>query len=239
MKAVILAGGKGVRLKPYTICLPKPLVPIGDEPIMKLLLNNIAKQGIRDATLCVNHMSDLIESYFGDGSALGLKLSYSKEPIPLGTVGPIKLISCLPDDFLVMNADVMTDLSLRRLFHDHKTNDAIMTVAVYRRKVAVDFGVITYGADHIVSEFLEKPDYELSVSMGIYAFNKRILDYVPPDTYFGFDDLMYELLENHEKVRVCEHHGYWLDIGRPEDYEKANNDLTEVLGLLYARAGNQ
>lgn len=239
MRAVILAGGKGVRLKPYTITLPKPLVPIGEEPIMQLLLVNLVNQGIKRVDICVNHMCDLIKAYFGDGSQLGIDILYSREQKPLGTVGPVKLLRNLPEDFLVMNGDVLTDLSLRRLFHEHKTNDAIMTIATYKRKVAVDFGVIRYDESNYVQEFIEKPEYDMSVSMGIYVFNKRLLDYVPEDNYFGFDDLMYELLEAGEKVKIIEHHGYWLDIGRPQDYEQANNDMAGMLGMLYSRAGNQ
>jgi NDP-sugar pyrophosphorylase family protein len=236
VQAVILAGGQGVRLKPYTITLPKPLVPVGEEPIMKLLLKSLKRQGIKEVVICVNHMKELIEAYFGDGSALGMNISYSRETKPLGTVAPIKLIQELPDDFLVMNGDIMTDLSLRKLFYEHKTNDAIMTVATYKRNVHIDYGVIKYDANHIVTGFIEKPYYDVNVSMGIYAFNKRIFDYVPDNTYFGFDSLMHKLLQNGEKVKTFEHHGYWLDIGRPEDYEKANEDVARVMGQVIPKA---
>ncbi|NLN87429.1 MAG: NTP transferase domain-containing protein [Syntrophomonadaceae bacterium] len=239
MRAVILAGGKGVRLKPYTVTLPKPLVPIGEEPIMQLVLANLANQGIKRVDLCVNHMCDLIKAYFGDGSRLGLDIHYSREEKPLGTVGPLKLLKTLPVHFLVMNGDVLTDLSLRRLYHEHVNDDAIMTIATFRRKTTVEFGVIKFGDDHYVRDFTEKPEYDVSVSMGIYIFNQRVLDYVPENTYFGFDDLMYELLRAGEKIKVVEHHGYWLDIGRPEDYEKANNDMAGLLGQICFKAGSQ
>jgi NDP-mannose synthase len=236
MRTVILAGGQGVRLKPYTITLPKPLVPVGEEPIMKLLLNSLKRQGIKEVVICVNHMRELIEAYFGDGSEMGMKIRYSRETKPLGTVAPIKLIQGLPDDFLVMNGDVMTDLSMRKLFHEHKTNDAIMTVATFTRNVHVDYGVIKHDADHVVNGFTEKPNYDVDVSMGVYAFNKRVFDYVPDNTYFGFDSLMHKLLLNGEKVKTFEHHGYWLDIGRPEDYEKANEDVDRVMGQNIPKA---
>lgn len=239
MQAVILAGGKGVRLRPYTITLPKPLVPIGEEPIMKLLLASLKKQGIKEVVLCVNHMCDLIEAYFGDGSELGMNIRYSGEPKPLGTVAPIKLIQGLPDDFVVMNGDILTDISLRKLFHEHKTNDAILTVATYTRSVNIDYGVIKYDTEKIIQDFIEKPEYKFEVSMGIYAFNKRVLEYVPDDTYFGFDDLMRKLLKSGEKVKIYKHNGYWLDIGRPEDYEKANQDVGMVLGQLFPKVINQ
>ncbi len=228
MRAVILAGGKGARLKPYTITLPKPLVPVGEEPILKLLLTSLRNQGIKEATICVNHMRELIESYFGDGSRQGIKIRYSHEDKPLGTVAPIKQITTLPEDFLVINGDTLTDLSYNRLFREHKLNDCIMTVATYKRKIQIDYGVIFYGADHVAQKFVEKPAYEVDVSMGIYVFNQAVLKYVPADTYFGFDDLMHKLLEAGEKVHIYEHKGYWLDIGRPEDYEQANEDVAQA-----------
>ena len=228
MIAVILAGGKGVRLKPYTITLPKPLVPIGEDPIMKLLLLSLRNQGTKEVVICVNHMCDLIEAYFGDGSQLGLKIRYSREQKPLGTVGPVRLIQSLPDDFLVMNGDILTDLSIRKFFYEHKTSDAIMTVATYARNNNIDFGVIEHDNQDIIRGFIEKPQYEFNVSMGIYAFNKRVLDYVPEDTFYGFDSLMHTLLKNEERVKIYKHNGYWLDIGRPEDYEKANEDVARA-----------
>ena len=239
MRAVILAGGKGVRLKPYTVTLPKPLVPVGEEPIMQLVLTNLANQGIKRIDLCVNHMCDLIKAYFGDGSHLGLDIRYSREEKPLGTVGPLKPLKSLPGHFLVMNGNVLTDFSLLRLYHEHVNSDAIMTIATFKRKTAVDFGVIKYDEDNYVQDFIEKPEYDLSVSMGIYIFNQRVLDYVPENTFFGFDDLMYDLLQAGERIKAVEHHGYWLDIGRPEDYEKANNDIAGLLGQVYFKARSQ
>jgi len=225
MRAVIMAGGKGVRLKPYTVTLPKPLVPVGDQPIMKILLQNLRRQGIKEAVICVNHMCDLIEAYFGDGSELGIKIRYSREPKPLGTVAPIKLIKNLPDDFLVMNGDILTDISFNKLFWEHKNNGAIMTVATHAHKIKVDYGVITADQNHVAHEFTEKPDFDIDVCMGLYALNKRAFEYVPDATYFGFDDLVHRLLESGETIKTFEHHGYWMDIGRPEEYEKANQDF--------------
>ncbi len=226
MRAVILAGGKGARLKPYTVSLPKPLVPVGEEPILKILLQNLRRQGVREATICVNHMADLIAAYFGDGSQLGIKVKYTHESQPLGTVAPIKLIMNLPDDFLVMNGDLLTDLSFKQLFWEHKNNDAIMTIATHTQKIKVDYGVIKSGPDHTAESFVEKPTYDLDVCMGIYALNKRALDYIPDNTRFGFDDLVRAPMEKGETVRTFTHAGYWLDIGRPEEYEQANEEFT-------------
>lgn len=229
MRAVILAGGKGMRLRPYTVTLPKPLVPVGEEPIMKLLLARLKSQGFRETTICINHMGELITAYFGDGSQYGLKIQYSTEDKPLGTVGPVKKIDNLPEDFLVMNGDILTDLSFRDFFHEHKRNDALMTIAVFKRLMQIEYGVIEHNADNEVTTFVEKPVHPYNVCMGIYAMNKRALDYVPVDSHFGFDDLVQILLEKGEKIKIIEHSGYWLDIGRPEDYEKANEDVTKFI----------
>jgi len=226
MRAVILAGGKGMRLKPYTVTMPKPLVPVGEEPILKILLQNLRRQGVREATVCVNHMADLIEAYFGDGSKLGISVKYSHELQPLGTAAPIKLIKNLPDDFLVMNGDLLTDLSFQQLFQEHKNNDAIMTIATHTQEIKVDYGVIKTGPDHTAQAFVEKPTYDLDVCMGIYALNKRALEYIPDNTRFGFDDLVHALMEKGETVRTFAHDGYWLDIGRPEEYQQANEDYS-------------
>jgi len=239
MRAVILAGGKGTRLKPYTITLPKPLVPVVDKPILELIINNLEKQGITELDVCVNHMGHLIESYFGDGTAYGVHINYSYENTPLGTVAPIKLIKDLPDNFIVMNGDVLTDLAFKTLFEEHLTNGAILTIATFQREEEIDYGVIRYDQNCTVNEFLEKPKYHWDVSMGVYVFNKRIFDYVPDNTYYGFDTLMNSLINNGEIVKVHPHSGYWMDIGRPSDYEQANNDYKYYLSetIVYKRKG--
>ena len=239
MRAVILAGGKGTRLKPYTITLPKPLVPIVDQPILELIIQNLEKQGINELDVCVNHMGHLIESYFGGGSSYGVKIKYYYEKIPLGTVAPVKLIEDLPDNFIVMNGDVLTDLSFRDLFDEHMSSKSALTVATFQREEKIDYGVIKYDQQHRVYDFIEKPKYRWDVSMGIYVFNKSIFTYVPDDAYFGFDSLMATLLRNGELVKVHPHNGYWMDIGRPSDYEQANEDYRYYLSetKIYKRKG--
>lgn len=231
MRVVILAGGKGARLKPYTVTLPKPLVPLAEEPILKLILNNIESQGIRDFNICVNYMGDLISSYFGDGSDHNVNITYSLERKPLGTVAPIKLIKDLPEDFVVMNGDIITDISLQALYDDHINSGAIVTVATHRRDEQVDYGVLKFDKKGFITKFQEKPDFNFNVSMGLYVFNKRAFDYVPDDTFFGFDDLMNTLLEHGEKVKSYSYDGYWMDIGRPTDYEQADWDMRIKLGM--------
>jgi len=237
MRAVILAGGKGTRLKPYTITLPKPLVPVADEPILEIIIRNLRKQGIDELDICVNHMGHLIESYFGNGEEYGVKIKYSYERKALGTVAPIKLIKDLPDNFIVMNGDVLTDLSYEDLFSEHKNSNAILTIATFQREENIDYGVIRIDDDGTIYDFGEKPKITLDVSMGVYAFNKRVFDYVPDDAPFGLDDLMQVLLKNKELVKAHQHSGYWMDIGRPSDYEQANEDYKYFLEktIVYQR----
>ena len=229
MKAVILAGGKGTRLRPYTTIIPKPLVPIGNKAILEILIDRLKKCGITGLTLCVNHLAELIMAYFSDGSKWGVKIKYSMEHKPLSTVAPIKLIKGLPENFLVMNGDLLTDLDFKKLYNYHLENKALITVATYKRTAKIDFGVIDVdGNNNIALGFKEKPEYEVNVSMGVYVFNKKVLDFVPDDESFGFDDLMLALLAKDQTIKVYSYDGYWLDIGRPEDYEKANEDIGKI-----------
>jgi len=229
ISAILLAGGKGTRLRPYTITIPKPLVPIGDKAILEILIGRLKKFGVSDIVLCVNHLAELIEAYFGDGSKWGVKIQYSFEQEPLGTVAPIKLIKDLPDNFLVMNGDLLTDLDFRKLYNYHLKNQALLTVATYKRKPKVDFGVIDIDKNkNVAIGFKEKPEYELNVSMGVYVFNKKVLDFVPENKPFGFDNLMLTLLSKKQTIKVYPYDGYWLDIGRPEDYERANKDIKKL-----------
>lgn len=224
MRAVILAGGKGTRLKPYTWVFPKPLVPVGEKPILLHLIENLKAFGIKDFTFCVNHMAELIMTYFGDGSRFGVNIEYSQEEIPLGTVAPLKLIENLPEDFLVLNGDLLTDLDFNKLIDSHKKSGAQLTVSTFKREVNIDFGVMQIGDSGDLDGFIEKPTYNFNVSMGIYMFKRDILELIPDNTAFGFDNLMHLMLDEKRRVNIYSHEGRWLDIGRPEDFEKANID---------------
>ncbi len=233
MKAVIMAGGKGTRLKPYTTSIPKPLVPVGEKAIIEILLNRLKKNGVDEVFICLNHFAEMIVAFLGDGNKFGLKINYSLEDRPLSTVAPLKLIHDLPDDFLVMNGDLLTDLDFSKLFQFHLQNSSLLTVATYSRKTKIDFGVIEIDpATNTASGFREKPEYRFDVSMGVYAMNQKILNFVPDNEPFGFDHLMLKLLETRQRIAVFPYDGYWLDIGRPEDYEKANEDIQKIEGLL-------
>lgn len=228
-RAIILAGGRGTRLKPYTTVIPKPLVPIGDKAILEILIEKLKKNGIMNLTLCVNHLAEIIIAYFGNGKKYKIKINYSIEDKPLSTVAPLKLIKDLPANFFVMNGDLLTDLNFNDLYEYHTKKRSLLTIATYKRKVKIDFGVIKFDKKtHQAVDFFEKPEYKFDVSMGVYVFNKKVLDFVPNNKPFGFDDLMLTLLKNNQKVNIYPYDGYWLDIGRPDDYEKANLDISKI-----------
>jgi NDP-sugar pyrophosphorylase family protein len=224
MRAVILAGGKGTRLKPFTTSLPKPLMPIGDAPILEIVLKQLKKYGFHDITLAVSHLSELIRAFFGDGSKWGTRITYSIEDTPLGTMGPLKLIADLPENFLVMNGDVLTDFNFGKFYESHLNDRAVLSVATIKREAPIDFGVLTTGEDWHITGFQEKPAYTFDVSMGIYALNRKAVEFIPEGVPFGFDQLVLALLKSGEPIRAYPHQGFWLDIGRPADYDKANTD---------------
>jgi NDP-sugar pyrophosphorylase family protein len=225
MRTVILAGGKGTRLRPYTTVLPKPLVPVGDMPILEIVIRQLAAQGFRRLTVAVGHLAELIRSFFGDGAKWGVSIEYSIEDKPLNTIAPLKLIAGLTGDFVVMNGDLLTDLDYRRLVEFHRAREAALTVATCRREVMIDFGVVQEGDDHRIVGFEEKPRKAYRVSMGVYVLNERVLPLIPESAPFGFDELVLALLGAGEQVASFPHDGYWLDIGRPDDYERAVADF--------------
>ena len=225
MKAVILAGGKGTRLRPYTTVFPKPLVPVGDVPILEIVLRQLKRYGVTDITLAVGHLAELLQAFFGDGSKFGLNIDYSFEDKPLGTVGPLGLIDGLDEDFLVLNGDLLTTLPFGDLMDTHKREDAAATIAVHRRDVRIDLGVLALDDASSVSEYIEKPTYHYQVSMGVYAFSPRILPLIPKDEYFDFPTLVNLLLQQGQKVYGYQSDHYWLDIGRPDDYQQAIDEF--------------
>lgn len=237
MRAIILAGGKGVRLAPVTDVIPKPLVPLGGRPIMEIVIRQLERHGFRNITLAVGYMGDLIRAYFGDGAKLGVNLDYSYESRPLGTVGPLALIDGLNDTFLVMNADVLTDFNYLDLLNFHKTQGGIATIGAYQRQVTIDLGVINADGDHRVQAYTEKPTVSHMVSMGVYVFEPAILSYIRGNGYLDFPDLVNILLREGQQVSYLPHDGYWLDIGRHDDYAQAAEQfetLNRKLGLLPA-----
>ncbi len=219
-QAVILAGGKGKRLQPYTKILPKPLFPVGDQPIIEILLRQLAKAGIKEAILAVGYQAELIKIILGNGSQFGLKIRYVLEKSPLGTAAPIKKIKSLDQNFLVLNGDLLTDLPFADFIKAHLDAKAPATVAAFKRSVKVDFGVISAEADKII-KYYEKPIHRYLVSMGIYAFNRDIIKLIP-NGKFDFPDLVNKLIKTGENPSIYPYNGRWFDIGRPEDWEEAD-----------------
>ena len=227
MRAVILAGGKGTRLAPYTTVLPKPLMPVGEMPILEIVMRQLVHHGFDDQTLAVGYLADLLMAYCGDGSKFGAKLEYSREGQPLGTAGPIALVPNLNETFLVMNGDLLTTIDYSAMLKNHRERGMLATIACYQRDVKIDLGVIDVDSDNWVVNYIEKPTYHYEVSMGIYIFEPAILNYIPLNQKLDLPDLMLNLLKAGQKVNVFKFDGYWLDIGRPDDYERAIDEFAK------------
>lgn len=225
MKAIILAGGKGTRLLPYTKVIPKPLMPIGDMPILEVLVHQVKQAGVDEIILSVGHLASLLRAFFQDGSQLGTSIKYSYEETPLGTVGPLRLIQGLDDTFLLMNGDILTDLDFADLVAHHKKSGAVVTIAMNSKPVRIDLGVLELSNLNDITGYIEKPTIDYHVSMGIYVFEPSALPYIPENTYFDFPTLILKLLENGQKVTGYPFKGYWQDLGRPDDYEHAIADF--------------
>lgn len=221
MKAIVLAGGKGTRLAPYTTVLPKPLMPIGDMPILEIVLRQLARSGFRQVSLAVGYLAELLMAYCGDGSKFGLTIAYSREEQPLGTAGPISLVSGLDETFLVMNGDLLTTLDYREMLRSHRERGAIATLAAYQREVKIDLGVIEADEEGWVNDYIEKPVYKYLVSTGVYIFEPEILDFITPNTRLDLPELVLRLKAEGHPVNIYRFSGYWLDIGRHDDYEVA------------------
>lgn len=225
MKAVILAGGKGSRLAPYTKVIPKPLMPIGDMPILEVLLHQIRRAGVDEVILSVGHMASLLRAFFQEGEHLGINIGYSYEEQPLGTAGPLTLLDGLDQTFLVMNGDVLTTLNFSHLLQFHRESGALVTIAMHHRQVKIDLGVLQLGDKNLITGYVEKPTYDFHVSMGVYVFEPQALSYIPQAQYFDFPNLILKLLEDGQKVAGYPFDGYWQDLGRPDDYEQAILDF--------------
>ena len=227
-RAIILAGGKGTRLRPYTVVFPKPLMPIGDYPILEVIIRQLVQNSFTHITIAVNHQADLIKTFFGDGYKWGIKIDYSLEDKPLSTMAPLKLIKDLPDNFLVMNGDVLTDLNYGEFYEYHIKNENIFTISSYQREVKSEFGVLELDNQNNLVGFKEKPIEKYNVSMGIYMVSKKAIEYIPDNTFYGFDHLMLDLIKYKENPIVKPFDGYWLDIGRPDDYEIAIEEFDKL-----------
>ncbi|MBO3750459.1 NTP transferase domain-containing protein [Streptosporangiaceae bacterium NEAU-GS5] len=238
MHVVILAGGRGVRLRPFTSALPKPLVPIGEEyAILDIILQQLRAYGFTRATLAVGHLSPLIRAFVGDGSRWAIDVDYNEESAPLSTIGPLFSIrDRLPEHFLVMNGDVLTTLNFADVLQQHSMSGAALTVATAPRIVKIDFGVLEARRGQIIA-FREKPLLSYLVSMGVYGLSRETIAKYPEGMSFGFDELVLDLLAQEEYPAIFEHDGYWLDIGRPDDYDEANLHFDEIRAQLIPSGG--
>ena len=223
MRAIVLAGGKGTRLRPFTYSLPKPLMPLGGEmPILEIILKQLKSNDFNHITIAVNYKAKIIQAFFEDGNECGLKIDYSIEKEPLGSVGPLTLIQDLPDNFLVMNGDILTDLSFKELFNWHLTEGNDISVCTFKKKYQIDLGVIQYDNNQNIYEFVEKPVVYNNINMGVYVLNKKVIQDLTKNKPYGFDKLIINGLNQKLKIKAYVHKSYWLDIGSNEDYQKAN-----------------
>ena len=229
MRAVILAGGRGTRLAPYTYVLPKPMMPIGDKAILEILLRQIKRAGINHVVLTVGHLAGLMRAFFQDGQQYDLDITYSYEATPLGTAGPLALVPNLDKTFMVSNGDVLTLLDFNDFINFHHQQGGICSIAMHKHKVHIDLGVVEQNnGDYVITGYIEKPTLDYRVSMGIYIFEPRVLDYIPKNEYLDFPDLVKTLLANGERVIGYPFNGYWRDLGNPGDYTQACLDFDQM-----------
>lgn len=240
MRAVVLAGGRGTRLRPYTQVLPKPLMPVGDRPILDIVMRQLHSAGFERVTISTGYLAELIEAFFGAGEPYGVSIDYCREREPLGTVGALSLIDDLDKPFLVMNGDVLTDIDYAELLTAHAASDAAVTIATKQREVQVSLGVLEFedAADESrLTGYVEKPKLHYEASIGVYCMSPRVLTHIEPGLRLDFPDLVLRLIEAGEVVRGRRWDGYWLDIGQPEDFERANEEFEEVRDRLLPAEG--
>lgn len=225
MQAVILAGGKGTRLKPYTTVLPKPLVPVGEYPILEIIIRQLKSSGIEDIIISIGHLPQLIESYFGDGKRFGVKIRYIQEAKPLGTAGAISIIGGLEENFLVMNGDILTTLDYKKLFNYHLAKKGIGTISIIKRSIRDDYGVVIANKELELTDYIEKPMHFYHVSMGINVLNIKCVDYIKKGEHLGMPELFLRMKKNKDKIYCYDSKDFWLDIGRKEDFQKAQDEF--------------
>jgi NDP-sugar pyrophosphorylase family protein len=229
MKAIILAGGKGTRLAPYTTVFPKPMLPIGNKPILEIIIRQLVHYGFKDIVICTGYLGELIQAYFKNNKSLPkeINISYVYEDKPLGTAGPIALVADLKETVLIMNGDVLTTLDYKKLLVFHKNKNHLLTIAINKKEVKMDLGIIELDGDNRVVDYIEKPTYTFNDSMGIYVCEPEIIKYLNPGEYLDFPTLVKKLIN--DKKKVCGYYSdssyYWIDMGRHGDYQKANEDF--------------
>jgi len=241
MKAVVFAGGEGARLLPYTSVLPKPLLPVGDRPVLEIIIGQLRDSGITEVVLATGYLSSLIETYFGDGSNWGVEITYNREKTQLGTVGALAEVPGLEDTFIMMNGDVLATPLYRDLVEAHRRSGAAATIATKLQEIDVDYGVLQLGETveglRRIEGIDEKPCYSWPVSIGIYAIEPRVTRFVRPGHRMDLPDLVEALIEAGEIVAAYEHPGYWQDIGQLHDLEEAVRAYEGNVDEFAGRAG--
>lgn len=241
MKAIVLAGGKGTRLRPYTHVLPKPLMPLGDAdpmPILEVVLRQLGRYGFRDVSIVTGYLTELIEAFCGDGRRFGVRLDYRRETTPLGTAGGLTLFERPAEPVLVMNGDILTTLDFAAMYEFHRARAAAATIAAYPREVKIDFGVLEFGDDpHVLTGYREKPEYSFQVSMGLYIVSPIAWSYLKPNEAIGMPDLLESMRRSGRDVHCFRQECYWLDIGRHDDYDTANSIFEARRGAFLGTAG--
>jgi NDP-sugar pyrophosphorylase family protein len=237
-RAVILAGGQGMRLRPYTAVIPKPLMPVGDRPVLDIVVRQLKHHGFERITIATGYLAELIEAFFRNGETHGISIDYFRETEPLGTVGSLALIDALEEDFLVMNGDTLTDMDFAALLERHRRSGAAATIATTQRDIQISLGVLHFDESngneesHLLTGYTEKPTIRYQASMGVYCFAPRVLKHIEPGERLDFPDLILRLLERSEEVRAWMCSDYWLDIGRHDDYEQAQAEFDRMRDRL-------
>jgi len=227
LKAVILAGGLGTRLRPFTEIIPKPLLPIGEKAVLEIQIEHLKRYGFDQIYLATNYKSEYIKNFFGDGSRYGVKLTISREEVPLGTVGPLTLLkSVLTEPFILMNGDILSNINFSELYQFAINNKSKLTVSIKKLIMPYAFGNIFFN-DNFVTGIEEKPDLITYALAGIYVIDPDIFDYIPNKEYFGMDNLIHRMLNEKDPIAKYELKDYWLDIGRIDDYETAQKDFND------------
>ncbi|MGE0268329.1 MAG: sugar phosphate nucleotidyltransferase [Candidatus Omnitrophota bacterium] len=226
IQAIILAGGKGTRLKPYTAVIPKPLMPVGEHPICEVIIRQLESARLKNIVISTGHLAGLIEAYFGDGRKWGVHITYVTEHKPLGTAGALKLIKKMDTDCVVINGDVLTDLNFKELIKHHKLKKAMATITIKERVVKTDFGVIEVDKKGDLSDYIEKPEHKSFVSIGVYVLNKGCWNFIKDDENIGMPDLILRMKAAGEKISCFKTQSIWLDLGRLDDFE-ASQDIFE------------
>ena len=229
MQAVILAGGKGTRLAPYTTVFPKPMLPVGDKPIIEIIIQQLSYYGFTDIVISLGYLGQFIEMYFSDDHNVpeGVNISYVRETKPLGTSGPVSLIDNLEERFLVINGDILTTINYSDMYKYHIEKDADLTIAMAVKKVKMDLGVLEFDKNKKITNFDEKPVYNFHDNIGIYIYNRSILKYIEKNKRLDMNDLVMNLIRMDKNIYgyLSKESYYWIDIGKHGDYDLANQEF--------------